>query len=75
MKNTENRYLKRFKTMRNVNVHEEIKKAAIRVACKQIEYGESHGNAIDMFYSDGCPCIRWQDGQWWHYNIVDGTWF
>lgn len=65
-----------FARMKNRNVlQEDMKMAAIKLAMKQIELGESHGNAIEMFYADGWPCIRYQDGQWWHYNVVKGTWF
>mgnify|MGYP000506659818 CR=1 FL=1 len=26
-----------------------------------------------IYYKDGFPCIRWQDGHCAHYNIVKGT--
>lgn len=65
-----------FAKMKNRNVvQEDVKMEAIKLAMKQIEMGESHGKAVEMFYTDGWPCIRYQDGQWWHYNIVKGVWF
>lgn len=57
----------------NRNVHQDIAQAAIKLATKEIHAGHWHGYAEEMYYKDGFPCIRWQDGHCAHYNIVKGT--
>lgn len=46
---------------------------AIKLATKEINAGHWHGYAEEIYYKDGFPCIRWQDGHCAHYNIVKGT--
>lgn len=62
-----------FQRMQNRNVHQDIAQAAIKLATKEIHAGHWHGYAEEMYYKDGFPCIRWQDGHCAHYNIVKGT--
>ena len=34
-----------------------------------------NGKPIRIFRADGCYCIRYQNGMWWHYDLIRGTWF
>lgn len=62
-----------FKRMKNRNVHQDIAKAAIKIAMNEIKLGRWHGYAEEIYYKDGWPCIRWQDGYCATYNIVKGV--
>ena len=33
------------------------------------------GRAVSAFYQDGYPCVKYESGNWWHYNTNAGTWF
>jgi hypothetical protein len=35
----------------------------------------THGNVIKYFNADGFPCARFQDGEWWHYDIKNQCWW
>ena len=33
------------------------------------------GKPVKLFIRDGLPCVKYESGLWWHYNITKGTWF
>lgn len=33
------------------------------------------GQPVEVFMSDGLPCVRYESGSWWHYDLKKGTWF
>lgn len=33
------------------------------------------GKAVSMFYQDGLPCVKYESGSWWHYDVDAGVWF
>lgn len=33
------------------------------------------GNAVEVFKRDGFPCVRYESGVWYHYNVVEQTWW
>lgn len=33
------------------------------------------GEPIELFQCNGLPCIRYESGQWWHYDIERREWF
>jgi hypothetical protein len=33
------------------------------------------GEPVTVFWRDGYPCVRYESGNWWHYNLKRGTWF
>lgn len=33
------------------------------------------GRAVSAFYQDGFPCVKYESGSWWHYDVDAGTWF
>lgn len=33
------------------------------------------GRPVELFRQDGLPCVRYESGAWWHYDIAAGTWF
>ncbi len=60
----------------NVNVPEETLRLAVDVAYRQISHGRwQYGNPASVFMRDRLPCIRYQEGTWWHYDVVKGLWF
>lgn len=34
----------------------------------------SLGEPLSVFISDGCYCVRWSNGEYYHYTAA-GTWF
>lgn len=47
-----------------------------QIAYRQIKKGRwTHGNPVEIFEQDQYPCIRYQDGMAWHYDLVKGRWF
>lgn len=38
--------------------------------------GVIKGNEIkEIFEKDGFPCVRFQNGDWYHYDLQAGTWW
>lgn len=35
----------------------------------------NEGEPVEVFMADGLPCVRFESGNWWHYNVEKGTWF
>lgn len=33
------------------------------------------GQPVEWFQQDGCPCVRYESGAWWHYDLKRRTWF
>ena len=33
------------------------------------------GEPVELFTSDGLPCVRYESGQWWHYDTEKGAWY
>lgn len=33
------------------------------------------GEPIEVFEADGLPCVRYESGNWWHYDIEKQEWF
>jgi hypothetical protein len=33
------------------------------------------GEPVEVFKRDGLPCVKYESGSWWHYDIKKGTWF
>ncbi len=29
----------------------------------------------EVFIKDNLPCVRFENGDWYHYNLQDGTWY
>lgn len=48
----------------------------IQIAYRQVASGQwPHGKPLEIFVQDHHPCIRYQNGMWWHYDLVKGQWF
>jgi hypothetical protein len=46
------------------------------VAYRHISSGKwIHGKPIELYMQDDVTCIRYQDGQWWHHDVVKGEWY
>lgn len=46
------------------------------VAYRHISSGRwKHGKPIELYMQDDIPCIRYQDKQCWHYDVIHGTWY
>lgn len=41
---------------------------------KQVEVWRE-GQPVEVFMSDGVPCVRFRSGNWWHYDLKKGTWW
>ncbi len=35
----------------------------------------TYGKPIAVFQSDGYPCVRYETGAWWHYDLDSETWW
>lgn len=33
------------------------------------------GEPTRFFIADGFPCVQYESGNWWHYDLERGTWF
>lgn len=33
------------------------------------------GEPVEIFSSDGYPCVRYVSGNWWHYSVKRGEWW
>lgn len=33
------------------------------------------GYPIEVFEDEGFPCVRYESGAWWHYDIAKGEWW
>lgn len=33
------------------------------------------GKPVEVFHRDGYPCVRYESGNWWHYDLKHNTWF
>ena len=43
---------------------------------KQITSGTwCNGNPKRIFIADGCYCVQYQNGMWWHYDLIHKSWF
>lgn len=34
-----------------------------------------YGKPVAVFQSDGYPCVRYETGAWWYYDVEYGTWW
>lgn len=34
-----------------------------------------NGNPKRIFIADGCYCVQYQNGMWWHYDLLHQSWF
>lgn len=61
---------------RNKNLPPVLVEMTLDIAYKQVTSGRwTHGKPVELYMQDDIPCIRYQDGQWWHYDVVNGTWY
>lgn len=35
----------------------------------------AEGEPLDFFEEGGLPCVRYESGAWWHYDVKKGTWY
>lgn len=35
----------------------------------------NEGMAKMVYTRDGMPCVKYESGAWWHYDITAGTWW
>lgn len=48
----------------------------IDVAFRHVTKGRwEHGYPAELYWADSLPCIRYQDGMSFHYDVIKGTWF
>lgn len=33
------------------------------------------GEPVEVFKRDGLPCVKYESGSWWHYDVKKGTMF
>ena len=33
------------------------------------------GKPVKVFTQDGLPCVKYESGAWWHYDVKNGTWY
>lgn len=33
------------------------------------------GKAVEVFEDEGVPCVKYESGNWWHYDIERGRWW
>mgnify|MGYP003191776409 FL=1 len=53
-----------------------VKNLLLDVVLKHVTTGKwENGNPKDVFRAVGCYCVRYQNGMWWHYDLVNKTWF
>ena len=52
------------------------KELAERVAQHQRQHETwREGEPVEGFLADGLPCVRYQSGNWWHYDTAKKVWF
>lgn len=49
-------------------------KLALLIAKHQSVY-PALGEVKEQFLCDGFPCCRWSNGDWYHYDTRNDTWF
>lgn len=38
--------------------------------------GKIKGHELEeVFIKNNLPCVRFENGDWYHYNLQDGTWY
>jgi len=42
-----------------------------RLACFDWQEGEP----VEVFMADGFPCVRYESGVWWHYDLRRQCWW
>jgi hypothetical protein len=45
------------------------------IKCHQNSCNWTDGPPVTLFRADGCWCIRYASGNWWHYSLKDKVWF
>lgn len=74
---TEDAFMHLLKKAKNwERTPENVKFPLERTAYRQVS--KSHwpnGRPIEIFYRDNFYCIRWQNGTWFHYDLLRGAWF
>jgi hypothetical protein len=35
----------------------------------------THGRIIMFFVDNGYPCVKFKDGEWWHYDLPNQSWW
>ena len=43
--------------------------------CHQDACSWTDGPPVALFRADGCWCVRYASGNWWHYSLKDRVWF
>lgn len=39
-------------------------------------FGEwKEGKAVKQYMKDGLPCVEYESGQWWHYDVQSKRWY
>lgn len=34
-----------------------------------------HGQPVNIFAAEGFVCVKYENGQWFHYDLIEQTWF
>ena len=42
--------------------------------CHQDSCSWTDGPPVALFRADGCWCVRYASGNWWHYSLKDRVW-
>ncbi|MFV0616523.1 hypothetical protein ACE418_01255 [Megasphaera sp. WILCCON 0056] len=59
-----------------VLVPDGVKDLLTDVVYKQLANGTwRNGNPETIFIANGYYCVRYQNGMWWHYDLIHKTWF
>ena len=76
MKITKEQFLRIVESTENKDVPASIMLMTAYLAHKHVSKGRwRHGNPVLLFMHDDMPCIQYWDDQWWHYDLVKGTWY
>jgi len=60
------------------NFNGEIQEKIFKIYEMQIEAfgGMIKGHELkEVFIQDNLPCVRFKNGDWYHYNLNDSTWY
>lgn len=33
------------------------------------------GRLVEVFFKDGFPCVKYESGKWWHYDVKRQCWW
>lgn len=76
MKISSTAFLRLCEKAKNRNVSDNMMNLLVDLAYRHVLREKwTHGNPCEVFMRDGLPCIRYDDGIWFHYDVVKGKWF